>query len=98
MSYLFAFLIGSFFWLALCVLLGILATSFNRSGILFFVVALIASPLIAAVLLIALGKKSPSTKTTGAPKLKCPKCNTVNDPQARYCSGCGVQIVGAKTD
>ena len=98
MEFALAFIVGGFIWVILCVLLGILATSLNRSGILFFLLSLIVSPLISAILLMAMGKKKESGGTTGAPKLRCPKCNTINNPQARYCSGCGVQIVGPKTD
>jgi len=85
-------------WILLCFGIGVLATFLNRNGLLFFLLAMVISPLLGGILLLAFGKKSSNSNSGGAPKLKCPKCGTVNDPQARYCQGCGVQIVGAKTN
>jgi len=91
-----AVLTGGLAWIGLCVLVGVLAASFNRNGAVFFLLAFVISPLLAVILLLVMGKKTSSTKS-GPPQLQCPKCNTVNDPQARHCQGCGVQILGPKS-
>lgn len=89
-----ATLIGLAGWGFLALLVGILAGSWNRNGLLWALGALLISPLLAVVLLLAMGKVDVSS--SGPSKLRCPKCNTVNPPGASYCSGCGAEIVGAK--
>jgi hypothetical protein len=89
-------------WLGIAIAIGVWADSWGRSPVLFLLVSVIMSPFVATGLLLLWGDGSSSdggSTTVGkAPRLRCPKCNTVNNPQARYCSGCGVQIAGPKTE
>lgn len=47
---------GIFFWLFLAIAVGFLASNYNRSGIGWFFIACIVSPLIAGIFLLIIGK------------------------------------------
>ena len=47
------------FWIALCALVGLLAMKYNRSALGYFLLALIVSPIIGALVLLIIGKYEP---------------------------------------
>lgn len=81
-------------WLFFCVLVGVLAGSWSRNGLLYTGISFIASPIVGLVLLLALGKES--QPQGNQLHLQCPKCDTLMNPSVDYCPGCGVEVVGAK--
>lgn len=88
------FLVIGVLWLVLAALVGVLAESWGRSGLLYFMVSVLTSPLLGLVLVLAVGKKQAASKTQF--RLECPKCNTLMDPNVNHCPGCGVKVVGVK--
>ena len=84
-------------WLFFSVLVGILANSNDRSGCGFFLLSLLISPLVTAIIVLIIGNKSPtgsdpasSSSADGA--VKCSSCGTVNSTPATYCSSCGDEL------
>lgn len=65
-------------WLGFAVGVGILASRYQRSGFGWFVLAMIISPLLSGILILALG---PSGK-------KCPNCGETVKKEARTCRYC----------
>ena len=76
-------------WPLLAIGVGILAGAWDRSGFLWFITAIVISPLISVLLLLILGKPE---KSGGRPDLRCPECNYINDADAQYCANCGAQF------
>lgn len=54
---------GWFIWFILCVLVGILANKNNRSGILYFLISLILTPLVGLIIVLILGVPDKKSKT-----------------------------------
>jgi hypothetical protein len=73
-----------YFWLALSVAVGILASRYQREGVLWFLIALVLSPLVGAALLLAAG---PVTLAR-----KCPYCFEALRLEAVTCSHCGRDV------
>ena len=77
-------IVGPMLWVTTCWLLaatavGIIATLRERSGFWFFVVAIVFSPLIGLIILLA----------TKGPSKRCPRCAEGVKPDARVCRYCG---------
>lgn len=88
------------FWFIFAVILGVAAYGRGRSGIGWFFLAMIISPLLALILLVLL----PNLKTEGlaqpgtaAPTpdthVKCPDCAELVMREARVCKHCGCKLV-----
>lgn len=83
------------FWLILAILVGVFAGSKGRSGIGFFFLALIFSPLIGFVIALVV---SPITKVTEARALesgevkKCPSCAELVKIEAEICKHCSSEL------
>lgn len=73
-------------WLFLAIVVGIIAGSRNRSGFGWFLIALLISPLIAGILVLALGRSGKA----------CPQCAEKVQPQAKVCKHCGHQFGTAR--
>jgi len=86
------------FWLALSVVVGVAASSKGRSGVGWFLLAAIVSPLIAGLLILALPSRKPPTpqpvtivpaaQATSSDLKKCPDCAEIVQADARICRFC----------
>ncbi|RUX23781.1 hypothetical protein EOA13_33035 [Mesorhizobium sp. M7A.F.Ca.US.011.01.1.1] len=89
------------FWLGFSAIVGVAAAKRNRSGVGWFILALVISPLLAGLLVIALGGTRPTTvyltkdpvepaRTTFGPILEklCPDCAEMVKVDARICRFC----------
>lgn len=86
-------------WAVFAILIGVWAGAWGRSGFAWFIIALILSPLIAAIILLIAGKTGrgsasrdpnrphPSTHVT------CPDCGEYIRMEARVCRFCGCKLV-----
>jgi hypothetical protein len=79
-------------WFVFAVAVGIIAASLRRSGLGWFLLAVIISPLIAGIVLLIAGRAgepapSPSTH------VKCPDCRELVLNEARVCKHCGCRLV-----
>ncbi len=69
------------FWIFLALAVCLLAKRFGRGLIIWFFIALIASPLIAIIFLLILGSTH-----------KCPECKGGVDKDAKKCKHCGSEL------
>jgi hypothetical protein len=82
-------------WLFLCILVGRGAAKRGRSGILFFLLSLILSPLLVAIILLLLGG---NTKVVEKKQLrsgifkKCPHCAELVKSEALVCKHCKKEL------
>jgi len=70
------------FWIFLSILVGVFASSKKRSGLGWFFLSLIISPLITFIIILIIGQSPGSLK-------KCPKCAEQVKVEARVCRFCG---------
>lgn len=75
-------------WLVLTFIVGVVAVERGRDSLLFFLYALIASPIIALLVLIALPVKSKEDLN----KTRCPHCHGQVDRGVPCCMHCGRNI------
>lgn len=90
------------FWVLLSIVVGVAASSRDRSGFGWFVLALLISPLIAGLLVLALGRpavaRSPYVDETGQTitgdtHVRCPDCRELVRKDARKCKHCGTALI-----
>lgn len=90
-----------FFWLGFSAVVGVAAVKRNRSGVGWFILALVISPLLAGLLVLALGGSRPTTVylTKDAAEVpantfgrilekQCPDCAEMVKADARICRFC----------
>ena len=87
-------LIAVFFWLFLCVLVGIFASKRGRFGFGWGMVSLTLSPLVGWLILLALpdagkAKDGLGNEITEATHKRCPACREVIRRDAAKCRHCG---------
>lgn len=80
-------------WLILSVFVGVLASSYGRSGVGWFALSAALSPLLAGVGLLASGRKKADT----GPTKGCPECAETVAAAARACKHCGHRFAPAET-
>jgi hypothetical protein len=83
------------FWLLCAIVVGVIAGSRGRSGFGWFLLACIISPLLAVILVLALGSatKADSNAPTALTHVKCPDCREFVLRDARKCKHCGASLV-----
>jgi len=78
-------------WLVFAILVAVWANNLNRSGVGFFFLSVFLSPVIAAIILLLVGKWD-------GDKRKCPQCAEHVQLDALICRYCGHEFEGkAKT-
>ena len=86
-----------FFWLIFAILVGVFAGKKGRSGIGYFFLAVILSPLIGLIILLIAGEnreKAEEKKITSGDFKKCPFCAELIKSEAVVCKHCGREISG----
>src|SRR4051794_9194127 len=74
-----------FFWFAGAVLVGVIANSKGRSGIGWFLLAALLSPLLSLIAVVAMPRVKPFEEPTKA----CPRCAETVKLAAMVCKHCG---------
>lgn len=69
-------------WLVFAVLVGVWASSWERSGVGYFLGSLALSPFVAGIFLLLSGKAG----------RKCPKCAEMVKMEAKKCKHCGYEF------
>ena len=86
----------AFFWILFSVVIAIGAGSRGRSGIGWFFLSLIFSPLLALILLLLLPSlRQDASAPTPETHVKCPDCRELVLNEARVCKHCGCRLVPA---
>jgi len=82
------------FWLGFAVLCGIMASKRQRSGFGYFILAIVISPLLCALLLLAIGNANKEiSDVTPETDVKCPDCRELVLKDARVCKHCGCKLI-----
>jgi hypothetical protein len=79
-------------WLVLAVGVGLAAAALRRSGLLWGLLALVLSPLIAGVALLIAGRKRGLDEPSPWTHIRCPTCKEMIRMDATVCRYCGQRI------
>tara|TARA_R110000851_G_scaffold333531_1_gene514857 strand:+ start:38719 stop:39015 length:297 start_codon:yes stop_codon:yes gene_type:complete len=88
-------------YLIICIVIGVWAGSWGRNGFLWFLLALIISPLISGIILLIAGSSTPRSqrgiiingeKITPNTHVICPDCAEYVKKEARVCKHCGTKL------
>lgn len=90
------------FWLGFAVVVGVAAANRGRSGVAWFLLAAIISPLLGGLLLLAMGKPAGDSPelvdesgqaVTPATHVRCPSCRELVRKDARKCKHCSERLI-----
>lgn len=80
--------------LVVCVMVGVAANARGRSGLGWFALSLLVTPLIAGLLLLLMPVLRPGTNTpTPLTHVKCPDCRELVLKDASRCKHCGITLI-----
>lgn len=85
----------TFVWLALAVAVGVLASNRGRSGVGWFVLSVLLSPLLGLLFCLVAKdlSRAPGTGQPGpATHRRCPQCAEFIQPAAKVCKHCGAAV------
>lgn len=82
-------------WFVFSTIVGIVAASRGRSGVGWFLLAALVSPLVAVIFCLILRDLSVATQAQPTPltHVKCPDCRELVLKDARKCKHCGIAII-----
>lgn len=82
------------FWLIGAVVVAVIAGSRGRSGLGWFVLSLLLSPLLGLILVALLPSAlTPEGAPTPETHVKCPDCRELVLKEARVCKHCGCRLI-----
>lgn len=84
------------FWIILAILVGVFASSKGRSGIGFFLIALILSPLIGFIIALVVSpirEKAEAKAINSGDMKKCPNCAELVKVEAKLCKHCRSELI-----
>jgi uncharacterized paraquat-inducible protein A len=88
------------FWVGFALVVAFLASSRGRSSVGWFLLSLVISPLLAGLLVLALGRAGPHKplmdqlfEPAQAQEVRCTECREVVRHDARRCKHCGATLV-----
>lgn len=86
-------------WLVLAILVGVFATNRGHSGIVFFLIAAVLSPLIGFIIVLVMKPNTQEIESwsieSGELK-KCPDCAELVKSEAKICKHCGNELPSSK--
>lgn len=77
-----------FVWVIWAIVVSIIASSRGRRGFTWFLIAILISPLLATILVLALGRPGPDYKA----HKRCPDCRELILMDAVKCKHCGTAL------
>lgn len=88
-------------WLVCSVIIGVIASSRGRSGVGWFLIAALLSPLIGLILVLVFQKKGEAAaavdeagqKITADSHVRCPDCRELVRKDAKKCKHCGTALI-----
>lgn len=77
-------------WIVLSFVVAVVANARDKSGVGYFFISLVLSPLIGLILAVAIPKATPTPTVTT--HRKCPDCAELVLNEARVCKHCGAKL------
>ena len=79
-------------WLIFSIVVGFFASSKGRSGLGYFLLSIIISPLLGFIIVLILSPNEVKLVENGTNK-ECPNCNELINPYAKICKHCGSSLI-----
>lgn len=89
------------FWFLCAVVVGIVASTFGRSGFVWFLLSIVMSPLLAGILVLvlprvgdaAVARDEAGERISPDSHVRCPDCRELVRKDARKCKHCGTALI-----